>query len=137
MSTAGKATSTSRWKGKVKKGKRAKVHMSPKKKVKNDIAYMKVLQYLKERYLRPELDGKIPSRLYAEDASASTGLRINEVLKAFMRLNREGVMSKRILWEKYAMHTRNDCYGDDPVQWEAKYFNIYIPELYEATKCLQ
>lgn len=118
-----------RWKDRIpKKGKRKKVHFSSKKKPKDDAAYEKILSHLKGQYKAD--DGH--KRIYAEKISIETNIRENIVRKVLMRMNRNGLCSNRILWGSGlgAMHTRNDPWGDDPVQWEAKYFNLYTDKLH-------
>lgn len=120
-----------RWWKAAKGEKRYKLKFSPKKKYSDDVAYAKVLKHLTDMYSTKENYVS----LYAETISASTNIRINEVHKALMRLNREGICSTRVIWDSSSqlgtMHTRLDWYGDDPVQWEAKKFYLYTDKLRE------
>lgn len=110
-----------RWKWDSKKENTALPH----KKMAVDKAYDLVVAGLKDGL------GKHPNggRWYAEKLADELGIVTHVIKQVFHKLNLEGKSSQAKRWQDGAMHTRNDMWGDDVVQWEASWYNVYEDKL--------
>lgn len=72
--------------------------------------------------------GKHPyvDQYYAEKLAIELNIESHIVKQVFHKLNLEGKMSQAFKWRNGDMHTRNDPWGDDVVQWEANWYNVYL-----------
>ncbi|AUS03057.1 winged helix-turn-helix DNA-binding domain protein [Vibrio phage 2.275.O._10N.286.54.E11] len=99
-----------RWKGDSTRSP----NLQKPKKMDLDKAYDMVVAVLSDK-----------ERVYAEVIAAKLNIERHVVKQVFHKLNLEGKMSKAQKWGGWRMHTRYDMHGDDPVQWEANWYNVY------------
>jgi hypothetical protein len=112
--------------------KREKTYFPKGKKMSVDKAFDIIVKGLLDgKGLHPSVD----YIWFAEKIAAECNVHVDIVRQVLHRLNLAGCCSRRRIWNSRSwsstMHTRLDMHGDDPVQWEAKQYNIDLEKLRE------